>query len=371
MGIYIGILVLTIIISSIALKFGYSKPIRLGNEVVKRRVVSLLGVLMVTAIFVFFFAARWNVGTDYMNYYTRFLKLLNTSYGDIIGSRDWGYYLLTAFWEKTVSSDYFVYSLFLGVIIYLPIVLTYRKYSSNFVMTCALYIMLCLYTWPYNGMRQSIAVSLLFVGYPLLYEKKNLWKYALLVLVAFVFHSTALLVAPFILLIRLKPWKTPFVLSCVCILFFIIFMPSLWSTVIQFLENIGQDKMASDYSDFESLRAGVSILRVAVAGIPVFLSFIYYDKIKARNPHIDIVVNMCVMNLLFLLCGYRLTVVARFATFFNIGLPLLIPEFVNVFNKNSRKLATVLLYVLFFLHMITLLPNDSGLIPYRFIFENL
>lgn len=371
MEVYIFILLLTIVFATVAVNYGIYREIELGNEVVDRRIPSRFGTFLVCFVFVFFFAARWYVGTDYINYYSSFFELLNLDYLSIFENyRDLGFYLFSAFVGKSISANYFIYSLLLGCLIYVPIVMVYRKYSNHFVFTCALYIMLCLYTWPYNGMRQAVAVSILFIGYPFLFNKKDYWKYILIFILAFLFHSSTILVVPFILLTRMQPWSKKFLLICLSMVIVIAILPSFWTTVISFLENIGQTKMANDYSDLENLRSGVSFFRIAVAAIPVFLSFFYYEKLKDNNSHIDLVINMCVLNLLFLLCGYRVTVIARFAAFFNIGLPLLIPEFLNIFTENSRKFAKILIFLLFFLHMIVLLPNDSGLLPYSFIFEN-
>lgn len=371
MAIYITILLSVMLVSTIGQNYSVKKDICLGNYVERRNVPPVAITLVICAIFIFFFAARWNVGTDFPNYFSRFYKLLGMSIPDLIGSRDWGFYVLTAFIGQYVFTDFFLYSLILGAIIYIPVVMTYRKYSNSFTMTCALYIMMCLYTWPYNGMRQAVAVSLLFMGFPLLYEKKNWWKYVALVALAYTFHSTAIMVVPYILLCRLKPWKKPFVFVCILIAILIIFLPNFWTTIINTLESIGQSKLAEDYADFEKLRAGVNFIRIVVAAIPVILSFVYYPLLKHNNKHIDFIINMCVFNLIFLLCGNRLTIMARFATYFNVALPLLVPEFLNIFKKDSQYFPRILIYGAYFMHMLILLPNDSGLLPYNFIFGHI
>ena len=371
MAVYITILLSVMLISTIGQNYSEKKDIYLGYRLERRNVPPVAITLVICAILIFFFAARWYVGTDFGAYFSRFYDLLGMSISELIGTRDWGFYVFTAFIGKYVFTDFFLYSLILGTIIYIPVIMTYRKYSNSFTMTCALYIMMCLYTWPYNGMRQAVAVSLLFMGFPLLYKKKNWWKYILVVAIAYTFHSTAIMVVPFILLCRLKPWKKPFVFVCIIIAILIIFLPSFWTTIINTLESIGQSKMAEDYADFENLRAGVNFIRIVVAAIPVVLSFVYYPLLKHNNKHIDFIINMCVFNLIFLMCGNRLTVLARFATYFNIALPLLVPEFLNIFKKDSQYFPRIVIYAMYFMHMIVLLPNDSGLLPYEFIFEHI
>ena len=159
MAIYIIILLSVIVISLIGENYASVKEVSLGNNIQTKKIATPMTVALVCGIFIFFFAARWNVGTDYPNYYSRFYKLLNMDFSELIGETDWGFYTLSAFIGKFLTTDYFVYSLIIAAIIYIPVVLTYRRYTNNFTMTCAMYIMMCLYTWPYNGTRQSIAVS--------------------------------------------------------------------------------------------------------------------------------------------------------------------------------------------------------------------
>lgn len=368
MKIYIAILISVLLIAMIGNYKYVEKRVQLGSSVLYRRVPTAFIVLIICGILVFFFAARWKVGTDFQNYYFRFNKLLDADILEIIGSRDWGFYTLTAIIGQYISNNYFVYGLIIGAIIYIPVIFTYRKHSVDFVMTCALYIMLCIYTWPYNGMRQSVAVSILFAGYHLLYERKNWWKYAILAAIAFTFHSTVLMVLPFIILTRLKPTKKPFFFTCAFLLLLIVLLPNMWTAIIDFLENIGQSKMAEDYAEYENLRGGVNILRIIVAAIPVFVSYVFYKPLKNNNPHIDFLIAMSVFNLIFLVCGTQLTVLSRFKEYFNIALPLLIPNFLFIFEKKSRFVIQILIYGVYFLHMLVLMPRDSGIVPYSFIF---
>lgn len=371
MAIYILILFAVMLFAEIGQACSVEKEVRLGHRVQIRDVVPVFATILVCAVLVFFYAARWRVGTDYGTYFLVFEKCLGVDLKDLIGTRDWGFYLLTAIIGNYIFTDFFLYSLIIGAIIYCLMIFTYRKYSSDFLLTCALYVSMCLYTLPFNGTRQSFAAAILFAGFPLLFERKNWWKYAIVVFIAYTFHSTALMIAPFFILCKLKPWKKPFLFVCIILLILIILLPGLWTTIIDTLESLGQDKMAQDYADIGKMRAGVNFLRIVVAAFPVVVSYIYYPILRRANKHIDFFINMAVLNLLFMICGNTLTVLARFAMYFNISLPILVPEFANIFKKNSRGFARVIIWCLYLVHMIVLLPNDSELIPYEFIFGHI
>lgn len=368
MAIYITILFLVMLLGAFGQAYSVEKEVCLGNRIQTRKVVPVVSALLVCVVFVFFYAARWYVGTDFGAYLGIFYEYLGVDLSSIIGTRDWGFYLFTAIIGNYVVTDFFLYSVIIGAIIYCLIIFTYRKYTSDFLMTCALYVTMCLYTSAFNGTRQTFASAILFAGIPLLFKRKNWWKYILIVLIAYTFHSTALMVMPFFILCKLKPWKKPFVFVCIVLVLLIIFLPGLWTTIIDALESIGQNKLADDYADLEKLRAGVNFLRILVAAFPVVISLIYYPKLSRENKHIDFFINMAVFNLLFMVCGMRLTVLARFAMYFNLALPVLVSDFANVFEKKSKGLIKAAIWCVYLVHMIVLLPNDSNLIPYKFLF---
>ncbi len=371
MAIYIIILFAVMLLCKWGQVYSVEKEVRLGHHIQTRKVVPVIAVMLVCALLTFFYAARWYVGTDFGAYLSMFNRHLGVSLREIIGTRDWGFYLLTAFIGNYVVTDFFIYSIIVGTIIYGLILFTYRKYSSDFLMTCALYVSMCLYTAAFNGTRQAFASAILFAGFPLLFDRKNWWKFIVVVAIAYTFHSTSLMVAPFFILCMLKPWKKPFVFVCVTLVLLIILLPGLWTTIIDTLDSIGQTKLADDYADLEELRAGVNFLRIVVAAFPVIVSFIYYPKLSRENKHIDFFINMAVFNLLFMICGVRITVLARFAMYFNLALPVLVSDFVAIFEKKSKSFAKTLIWCVYFVHMLVLLPNDSHLIPYNFIFGHI
>src|SRR5699024_11372248 len=66
------------------------------------------------------------------------------------------------------------------------------KYSVNVVLFLFLFISLYLYLFSFNEIRQAIAMSILVMGFHLILERKFL-RYFIVVLVATLFHETAIL----------------------------------------------------------------------------------------------------------------------------------------------------------------------------------
>lgn len=314
------------------------------------------------------YALRWKTGTDSYGYYKNFFYIGQQSVLDLIGKRDWGFSVLTAMIYKLFSGNYIIYNYILAAITYIPVILILKKYSSDFLFTIFLYITIMAYYWPFNGVRQSIACSICFASSPLLYEKKYI-KYCFWVGIAFLFHSTALIMIPLILIVTNKSWSIKIIIFSVFFIISIIFLPSIWSVVISAIDMIGQQKMVNDYGTYNINDNGANIFRILVAFAPVVISFIYYKKIKKNNDKVDLIINMSLMGALFMLAAGRITILARFSNYFICFQVLLIPEFTVIFTKDSRRLYRMIVCLLYFIYMCNLLPLDSDLLPYKFIFN--
>jgi len=366
MVVYLFNLTWTIVMSILAVR--YSKVEY--NDVLKKQ-MKLPNIFFVTLIlisFMSFYALRWKTGTDFGNYYESYFNYGQTSIADLIGTRDWGFYVLTSAIYDLCPDSFVFYNYILAALTYIPLVLTYRKSSSNFTFTMFLYITMMTYYWPYNGVRQSIACSICFCAYPLLYDKKYI-KYVLCVLVAYLFHSTALLMIPIMFIVTRRAWSKLIGITVTLLGASLVFMSNIWNNITELLQFIGQEKMANDYQVFDDADKGANILRIIVVLVPIIMSFIFYKQLKRNNPKIDLLINMSLMCGAFMIFSSKVTVLARFSSYFIFFNALLIPEISALFKERDRRLFLGITAMLFFIYMCMLLPVDSDLLPYRFIFN--
>lgn len=360
-----------VLVCSIALlgKFEQAHFCEEGKKTISSmRFSEAVSLILIMGILIGLFACRWYVGTDFVNYYHRYQLLGSADLATIVGDRDWGFYCLMGILYRIWPGNYVFCNVIIGAIIYIPILLRYRGMSANFALSCFVYITLCIYTWPFNGTRQAVAVAILFFAAPLLCDRKGWGIFCICIFIASIFHVSALMIVPFLLMCRLKPFGKEIVVVCLVITATALLLPGLWSSIISFLESVGQEKMASDYSDLTSARNGVNILRIMVAAVPVLLCFIMRGRLVGKSKNLDLIINMCLMNLVFMLCAYRMTTLARFSQYFVVALPLLIPAIIEALDKKSRPGVTVIVIGLLIAHMAILLPRDSGLVPYSFFF---
>ncbi|WP_322387298.1 EpsG family protein [Clostridium perfringens] len=303
---------------------------------------------------------RYGVGTDYFGYRKIFLKI---NENNIESNRDWGYYLLNKLvinFSKNPQAIFLVTSFIINFFI----IYTIYKYSKLFEVSIFLYISTYMYFSSFNGIRQWIAASILFFGTKYLLERKFL-KYFIIVFIASTFHQTALIMLPVYFLVnhKFKSLKT-IILILIGGVIFILYKP-FTDLLMQLLEGT---KFFNDYNETIGVSGnGANFLRVVVASIPVILSYIMYNSVnKSTDNKIDILINLSLINCLFMLLGTRHWIFARFLMYFEPYNLILYPLILIKFDKKNIKLIYYLLIVFYLLFCILILKSgDSNIVPYR------
>ena len=366
MIIYLTNLFLVTLFSIIAVRYSKIKYIKALDQ--KKRVPNLFFLSLIIYTFNEYLFIKVVCRYGFRNYYNLYFFYGEMNISNVIGTRDWGFYSIATIMYKILPDNFIAYNFLLAALTFIPIILTIRKYSVNFTFSIILYITMMMYYEGFNGVRQAIAVSLCFSAYPLLYNKKFI-SYSVVILIAYLFHSTALLMIPLMYLVTRKSWSKTINITLVILTLTVFALPNIWVYLIGFLELIGQEKMANDYSQFNYSDDGINVMRILVAMVPVILSLLFYKNLKNNNVNIDILINMSLFYLLFLLFGTQLTVLARISSYFGIFNILLIPELASIFKGRDKLIFKVITITLFFIYMLLLLPVDSNLLPYRFIFN--
>lgn len=185
-------------------------------------VLSFLPVFLISAF-------RYNVGTDFRNYETYFYYVKD---GSQLEGIERGYWLLTK--VSTLISDDPVAFFFLSSLVVCGFVfVAIYQQSVNPPISIFLFFGTTMYFVSFNGIRQMMASAVLI--YCLKYvEQRNLKKFAIGIVLATLFHSSAILFAPVYLLekIRINPKR---------IIIFLILMTGAFPVlddVIAFISNL-------------------------------------------------------------------------------------------------------------------------------------
>lgn len=364
MSVYLIMICFTLLFSTFAVKF--ASTTRRG---MKKSVPAKLFVFLMLLVWCTIYALRYRVGTDFGTYYNYFNRIVTEglALADALqNQRDALFGYIAFFAARLFNGEWIAFSYLCAGLIYVPVMIIIYKKSDDFVSSSLLYIFTTAYFSGFNGVRQAIAAALIFLAYYCGLKEKRYWFYIIFVLLAFGFHSTVFIIVPFQLL-SLKGVKSKsFKISIAVLLFSYLFLWNIWSVVIDFLETIGQSKLASDYA--ELTENGASLLRLIVAVFPPVLGLVYRKKLAKKYPDIDCEIVLLTIAAMFLLFSLKNWIFARIAGYCDIVLIMFLPKLNYIFSDNSRKFGRLLILVLYFLYMISLLFHGGGhLLPYKFI----
>jgi len=359
MVVYISMTVLTLIFSYI---FTHNKKTLETNKSLNLEIWTVL------IVWILVYSLRYMTGTDFGGYLRSFNLATNESYSSYIANtRDVAFYSLTFFLNKLFNGNFVLYEAVLAILSYLPVLLVCHKESEDYTFSVLLFIFIMNFYNPFNGIRQGIAVSLLFYAHYILFKRKKYIKYVIVVLIAFGFHSTVLFVIPFFLLSNLKInnkflWV---IIGVITASYFAI--GSLWGNIVKLFEATGQEKLANDYASITL--EGSSFTRFLVAILPVALSLVFYRKLKESREDIDGDIILCLFSAIFMMFSMKTWIFARIAYYFSSASIILIPKIPHMFNKDKNKyFVAVAIVVLYFTYMTALLLHGEGnYLPYTFI----
>lgn len=170
-----------------------------------------IALLVITAIqFIAVFSLRsTQVGTDTPGYIEGWrLSFNNTFLGFFTGSYtrvfayEWGFTLLN-YMISMFTRDPQIYLLVMSILIFIPLFFILYKYSSSLFLSVLLYVHLGLFNLSLTMLRQSLAMSITLIAFHYLTQNKRI-RFVVVVLFAALFHKSALIFLPALLMKQVK-----------------------------------------------------------------------------------------------------------------------------------------------------------------------
>lgn len=265
--------------------------------------------------------------------------------------RDKGFTVLSVVIKSFIGNKDVVYFTIIAAICILCVVLTYRKYSCNFIISVFLFIASGEYIqWTYNGIRQFIPVAILFACIGLILKKKYI-PFIILTLILSTIHASALLMIPMVFIVQGRAWNRKTMLLMIAVIIAIASLEQFTDLVTGIMENTQYSGEVDQYLSTE----GTSLQRVLVYSIPAILSLILKRRIdRENNPVINLAANMALITALtYLLSAFTSGIfLGRIPIYFSLYNYILLPWLIeHCFTKNSARLIYIALigcYLLFY-----------------------
>lgn len=320
----------------------------------------LAGMFLLLAFLSMFFISgfRYGVGTDYFNYEYIFK---NISLNNI--SAEFSYDFLSIFIKKFFSNAQIIF-LVTSFIILMLFFISIPKYSKRYELSIFLFITMYHFYYSMNIVRQYIAISIVLYGIRYIFSE-NFKKYLFCVIFASTFHSSAI-IAIIIYFLRKKFLLDNHITTIIIFLFALLVYNNVENVFYYVSILIPKYKIYTQNSI--NIEEG-SYLNVIVYGILLFIMYLYKNKIIQRDKENILYMNMLVVTFILSIVDFKTVLFGRVLLYFSIYCILIIPKFIDIFNKKLKIIMYLcILYVGFLYNIILLSFNFSNVLPFAFRF---
>lgn len=286
----------------------------------------------------------------------------------------WTLYMVIV--KLIAKKQYNIWLLSIAVISVVPFSKIIARKSDDVSFSMFLFsIMGFITSWMMNGMRQFVAVAILFIAVHRyidnigrLPRKKNIIRYLVIVLILYFVHNATIIMAiPMLIVLELEPWEKK--------MRWVIFAVILFCVALRFSESLFPRIMESMDYDMNNISDdnGGSLARVVIWGFPAILSFVFKKSLASKNDkYINAWINLSTL-------GMMITLVSTFSSGILVGrLPvfcyvynlLLIPALLeNIAADRTTKIAVrISLIIIFLFYFYITFASGGGT---KYISENL
>lgn len=291
-------------------------------------------VLFVIILLIFHDGFRWGVGTDWNSYHEYFLNCLEPKTVEY----EIGYTFISQF-VRSLTSDYTYFLILHALIVYIIISYSIIKFAVNPLFT---FLLFYCFMVGYLGMnRQYISFAICIYSYKFIFNKKPLY-FIVCILIAFLFHSTALLFG-FAYFFRNKiPTKYVIIVLSSFVLISLSGIINKLPLNLFFLmsESIGDKATFYKENQFLTTNIVFTILALIKRSLWIILALVFDKYIKNKDAHYYFFFNLYLLGtLIYLLFNNTLLqiIVSRGMLYYNIGEIFLIPYIITIFKNDITK----------------------------------
>ena len=261
---------------------------------------------------------------------------------------------------------FFIMQFFIASIVYIIAYDNMKKRDTNIL----LYVIAYLFLWfntSLNILRQSLAIFVILYAFKYI-ENKNYFAYFIAVIIATLFHSSAIVcvLIPLIdYIAKKKNWKTYLFLS-IAVIYFILFNIRTVAILLNKI-NVMPDKYLLYLS-----RDGNMITYYAILKIIMIVVIAMYFKKSENNEINRTLFSICVYDVVLYTLSYFIKYGYRISYYFLPHMILLLPRMEADLRKSKGKstfiLVSVILLIVYWVVRYSIVKYD-GTIPYNFYWE--
>ena len=291
----------------------------------------------------------------YISIYRSLPSDLSEGLNNVIREKEPGFALFQFLVHFFSHGNITIYRLAIALLHAIPIVTVLRRYSEDYLFSIFIFIAAGNHlAWMMNGLRQFIAVTIIFAATPWIIEKRY-FKAVVTVLIATTFHRSAIFMLPVVFIVSGEAWnRRTLIFSFMIIGFTVLFARNI-TLFDEFADTVGYSMTAvREWGD-----DGAHPLRVLVAAIPMLLSFIARKEVREEETGlINICTNMSIITtgvtlVAMVTSGIMVGRMPIYTSLYNlILLPFIIYHHFHGKNSEFVRVMTIIFYFLYFIVLV-------------------
>lgn len=278
----------------------------------------------------------------------------------LVSGNEYGYFFYQVLLAYITPNRY-IFIFVTTLLIYIFYYRAFKKYIEEYPLACILFLaFLFFFTMTY--LRAVLAIGIMWQGLKYIWER-NLLKFTILIFIAYLFHSSALIFFP-IYFIPQKKWRKNQIVLFLVISLLIGLTPlpiTIVSSAGEFSGKLGE---GSNYSSQEQGFRPEYVMEVIFFLWFLFKNYKYIIEDKKNTTFLNMLVVFCGLLLFFMRFGQG----GRFTWPFLIGVFYLFPKLAIMSKQTSNK--GILISVSFLLFLRFVVAWSPMNIPYKTFLEN-
>lgn len=337
---------------------------RIGKKI-KFRILCL--VLIIS--FVFVCGLRYEVGSDYSQYNNIFL-LIKSGNINIMNNNglELGFILLNQF-VILFKGNYNTLLFLVSLISILGIFISIKYFCKNeeiFAFGVIVFTTFGLYGSLFNTIRQGIAIGIFCIALIFLYKKKIL-IYIGLIILAYFFHSSAIILFPVYLImnIHLKKWVY-YITPIVCL---IVKSSGLVQVIYDKFLTVSflNVKYSQIYESGMQVDNGYGIKYLIVIGFVYYILLIFFNNIIKIDEKFEFQFKLLLVYFALSIFASEIWIIYRVALLFSVSMVFVTPKLLLLFKGRNKKLIKLLFCLIFAIYYYFEIKTHNGLLPYETI----
>src|SRR5690625_3166983 len=284
---------------------------------------------------------RSNIGDTF--FYKKIYVENDFTWEFIFSQKDIGFGVLQMILKNYISDDPQIMIFVTALITNILIVSVLYNYSRMIEISLYVYITGGLFLVSMNGIRQVLAAAIAFTT--IRYLINGHWiKYTLIILLASLFHQSALILIPIYFLVRFRAWSRMtvvlIVFSVLAVFGFDQFTAILFTTL--------EDTQYGAYQNFNE--GGSNVIRSLVALSPLVIAYFGREKLKDIFPESDYIINMTLLGIVFMFISTKSWIFARVSIYFELYQLILISWIIKLFPEKDGRFLYYGILICYFIY---------------------